>query len=165
MVYPSHRHAVGQLLVDATQRWLYPTLFFEHKLLYSEPANPGDYRILPAAQGDVAAELFPTLLRGSATPDISILSYGGMLPVVEQVVTFLEQEEHLLDRPRILVVEESHHEFGVSAEILATLLESGYRGEALRIGTPPVPISAARSLERQVLADAEQLINDILDLI
>jgi len=131
--------------------------------------------------------LFPTLLRGSATPDISILSYGGMLPVVEQVVTFLEQEEelaveviapsllsplprntlveHLLDRPRILVVEESHHEFGVSAEILATLLESGYRGEALRIGTPPVPISAARSLERQVLADAEQLINDILELI
>jgi 2-oxoisovalerate dehydrogenase E1 component len=135
----------------------------------------------------VAAELFPTLLRGSATPDISILSYGGMLPVVEQVVTLLEQEEelavevlapsllsplprntlvgHLLDRPRILVVEETHHEFGVSAEILAALLESGYQGEALRIGTPPVPISAARSLERQILADAEQLINDILDWI
>ena len=187
VVYPSHRHAVGRLLVDATQRWLYPTLFFEHKLLYSEPADPGDYRILPAAQGDVAAELFPTLLRGSATPDISILSYGGMLPVVEQVVTVLEQEEelaveviapsllsplprntlveHLLDRPRILVVEETHHEFGVSAEILAALLESGYQGEALRIGTPPVPISAARSLERQILADAEQLFNDILDLI
>jgi 2-oxoisovalerate dehydrogenase E1 component len=187
VVYPSHRHAVGRLLVDATQRWLYPTLFFEHKLLYSEPANPGDYRILPAAQGDVAAELFPTLLRGSDTPDISILSYGGMLPVVEQVVTVLEQEEelavevlapsllsplprntlvqHLLDRPRILVVEETHHEFGVSAEILAALLESGYQGEALRIGTPPVPISAARSLERQILADAEQLINDILDWI
>ena len=110
-----------------------------------------------------------------------------MLPVVEQVVTVLEQEEelaveviapsllsplprntlveHLLDRPRILVIEETHHEFGVSAEILAALLESGYQGEALRIGTPPVPISAARSLERQILADAEQLINDILDLI
>ena len=66
-----------------------PVLIFEHKLLYSEPADPGDYCILLAAQGDVAAELFPTLLRGSATPDISILSYGGMLPVIEQVVTVL----------------------------------------------------------------------------
>lgn len=187
VLYPSHRHAVGRLLVDATQRWLYPTLFFEHKLLYSEIADPGDYRVLPAAPGDPAAELFPTLVRGSDTPDLSIVSYGGMLPVVEQAVAVLEQEEelavevlapsllsplprntlvgHLLNRPRVLVVEETHHEYGISAEILASLLEAGYRGEALRIGTPPVPIAAARSLERQILPDAEQLIHEILDLI
>jgi len=187
VLYPSHRHAVGRLLVDATQRWLYPTLFFEHKLLYSEIADPGDYRVLPAAPGDPAAELFPTLVRDSDTPDLSIISYGGMLPVVEQAVAVLEQEEelavevlapsllsplprntlvgHLLNRPRVLVVEETHHEYGISAEILASLLEAGYRGEALRIGTPPVPIAAARSLERQILPDAEQLIHEILDLI
>jgi 2-oxoisovalerate dehydrogenase E1 component len=63
-----------------------------------------------------------------------------------------------------VVAEETHHEFGISAEILAALLESGYRGQAIRIGTPPVPISAARSLERQIIPDAEYLIDDILDL-
>jgi 2-oxoisovalerate dehydrogenase E1 component len=71
---------------------------------------------------------------------------------------------HLLRRPRVVVIEESHHEFGVSAEILAALLESGYRGEAARIGTPPVPIASARSLERQIIPDVAQLVSDILDL-
>ncbi len=187
LVFPSHRHAVAQCLVDAVQRWPYPTLFMEHKLLYGERAHPGDYRALPAAEDDPAAALFPTLVRGARDPDLSILTYGGMLPLVEEAVARLEGDEelaveivvpallaplpratllaHLLERPRILVVEEAHHEYGVSAEILATLTEAGYAGEALRIGTPPIPISAARSLERQILPDAGQLVSDILELI
>ena len=64
VVYPSHRHAIGRLLVDATLRWPYPTLFLEHKLLYGEKVDALDYDALPAA-GDVAADLFPTLRRGS----------------------------------------------------------------------------------------------------
>ena len=186
VVYPSHRHDVAGLLVDATQRWPYPTLFMEHKLLYGEKQDRADYRVLPAVPGDVAADLFPTLVRGDEAPDLTLISYGGMLPVVEQVARILaEQEElaveivvpallaplpratllsHLLNRPRIVIIEEAHTEFGISAEIMATLLESGFSGQATRMGTPPVPISAARSLERQIIPDVQQLVEDILDL-
>ena len=69
-----------------------------------------------------------------------------------------------MDYPRIAVAEESHHDFGVSAEVLASLLEAGYAGEVVRIGTPPIPIASARSLERQIIPDQQRLIDDIIDL-
>jgi 2-oxoisovalerate dehydrogenase E1 component len=108
-----------------------------------------------------------------------------MLPVVERVAKRLEDEElsveivapsllapfpkstiigHLRDRMRVVVAEESHHEFGVGAEVLACLLESGFRGSALRVGTPPVPLPSARSLESQVLPDEHRLTEAILRL-
>ena len=108
-----------------------------------------------------------------------------MLPVAEEAAQRLEAEEelrvdivvpsllsplprrtllaHLMHSTRVVIAEESHHEFGIGAEIAASLLEAGYRGQALRIGTPPVPIASARSLERQILPDAERLLEDILD--
>ena len=33
------------------------------------------------------------------------------------------------------------------------MLESGFKGQLLRIGTPPVPIASARSLERSIIPD------------
>jgi 2-oxoisovalerate dehydrogenase E1 component len=178
---------MSRLLVDATLRWLYPVLFLEHKLLYGEKQDRADYRELPARAEDVAAHLFPTLVRGGDEPDLTLVTYGGMLPVVEAAAGYLEEEEeleveilvpsllsplsktgligHLLDRPGVVIVEESHHDFGVSAEIGASLLDRGYTGRFLRIGTPPVPIASARSLERQILPDEETLIEQILDWI
>jgi 2-oxoisovalerate dehydrogenase E1 component len=185
VVFPSHRHDIARLLVDATLRWPYPTLFLEHKLLYGETLDPWDYVALPAA-GDTAAELFPTLRRGADEPDVTLVSYGGMLPIVESAARYLEDDEelaveivapsllapvpqrsliaHLARRGRIVVAEESHHEFGVGAEIAASLLEAGFRGSLLRVGTPPVPIASARSLERHILPDAELLIERVRDL-
>ncbi|KAF0102844.1 MAG: hypothetical protein FD187_793 [bacterium] len=185
VLYGSHRHDVARLLVDAARRWPYPTLFLEHKLLYGETQAAGDYRTLDADPEDLAAHLFPTLLRGRQDADLTIVTYGGMLPVVEEAARRLEEEEelmvdivvpsllaplprrtllaHLLRAERVVIAEESHHEFGIGAEIAASLLEAGYRGRAFRIGTPPVPIASARSLERQVLPDADKLIEDILD--
>lgn len=185
VVYGSQRHAVGRLLADATLRWPYPTLFFEHKLLYGETIDPGDYQTLPEA-GDVATELFPILMQGDARPDVTLVTYGGMLPVVERAVAHLRAVEELavrvvvpsllaplprlglvralLDSPRVAVVEESHHDFGVGAEVLATLAEAGYRGKVARIGTPPVPISSARSLERHLIPDESRLAERVLAL-
>ncbi len=71
---------------------------------------------------------------------------------------------HLATRRRVVVVEESHHEFGVGAEIGAALLESGFKGQLLRIGTPPVPIASARSLERSIIPDEALLVAQVLDL-
>ena len=187
VVYGSHRHEVGRLLLDATLRWPYPVLFLEHKLLYGVKQDPADYSALSPAPGDVAAQLFPTLRRNGEDPDVTLVTYGGMLPVVEAVARELEEQEelaveivapsllaplprdtlvaHLRDRPRVVVIEESHHEFGVSAEIGASLLDRGFKGQFLRIGAPPVPIASARSLERQILPDEERLTAQILDWI
>ncbi len=186
VVFGSHRHDNGRLLVNASQGWPYPVLFFEHKLLYSETQAAGDYRLLAAVATDAAAELFPTLVRGGGQPDVTVLTYGGMLPVVEEAVRRLEEREelavevvvpallapfprttlvgHLRDRPRVVVVEEAHHQFGYGAEVLANLLEAGFRGRALRVGTPPVPLASARSLEKQLIPDAEAVARAVLRL-
>jgi len=187
VVYGSHRHDMSRLLVDATLRWSYPVLFLEHKLLYGEKQDRADYRELRSGPEDLAAHLFPTLVRGGDEPDVTLVTYGGMLPVVEAAAEYLAEKEelsveilvpsllsplsktgligHLLDRPRVVIVEESHHDFGVSAEIGASLLDSAYTGRFLRIGTPPVPIASARSLERQILPDEKSVIEQILDWI
>ena len=185
VVYGSHRHNVSELLINAVLRWGYPVLFLEHKLLYGEKMDPADYVALPAAE-DVAAHLFPTLLRGAPDPDVTLVSYGGMLAVAEAAARRLEDEEelaveivapsllsplprgslirHLAMRRRVVIVEESHHEFGVSAEIAAAMLESGFKGQLLRIGTPAVPIASARSLERSIIPDEQSVVEQILNL-
>lgn len=186
VVYGSHRHNVGQLLVDAVTRWPNPVVFFEHKLLYGEAQHPQDYENVPPDARDQAAELFPTLRRGPTAPDVTLVSFGGMLPFVERASRRLEDEEEisveivapsllapmprhtllaaLASRPRVVVIEESHHEFGVSAELLACLAESGARGKLLRLGMPPVPIASARSLERAQMLDEQAIVNGVLSL-
>lgn len=187
VLYASHRHNVGQLLVNASQCWPNPTLFLEHKLLYGEKCGQGDYEVILPDEEDVGSELFPTLRQGSEQPDITLLSYGGMLPVTEKAAHQLREQEELaveiiapsmlaplprqallaalLDKPRILVVEEAHHEFGFSAEVLALLAEHGYRGHVARLGAAPVPIASARSLESMQLPDEKTIVAAALDLI
>jgi 2-oxoisovalerate dehydrogenase E1 component len=186
VVFGSHRHDVAGLLVNATNEWRYPVLFLEHKLLYAQIQGPGEFVPLDTHADDLAAHLFPTLVKRCSGPDVTILTYGGMLPLVEKVAEHLEEEEelqveivvlallsplpkasliaHLGDSQRLAIVEEAHDDFGVGAEILASLMEAGYGGRAIRIGTPPVPISSARSLERQILPSEERLISEIVGL-
>lgn len=186
VLYGSHRHNVGQLLVDANTRWPNPTVFLEHKLLYSEAQSPGDYTPIPAHAADIGGDLFPTLRSGSEVPDVVLVSFGGMLPVVERAAERLRRIEELevqivtpallaplprhalvdalMRHPRIAVVEESHHEFGVAAELLASLAEAGYKGQVARMGMPAVPIAAARSLELAQLPDEQAIVAKVLDL-
>lgn len=186
VVYGSQRHNVGQLLVDACTRWLNPTVFLEHKLLYSEAQSAGEYvAVAPAAQ-DAGAELFPTLRWGSGDADVTLVCFGGMLPVVERAARRLREEEELrvdivvpsllapLPRAtllaalahaqRIVVVEESHHEFGFAAELLASLAEGGHPGCVRRLGASPVPIAAARSLEAMQLVDEAMIVDTVAEL-
>jgi len=46
---------------------------------------------------------------------------------------------------------------GFASELAAWLLESRYTGRLTRIGTPPVPIPAARSREAEVLPGEDAL--------
>jgi len=185
VVYPSHRHHAGQLLANAVIRWPNPTVFFEHKLLYGEMAEAGPWELL---QGDdPGTDLFPTLIRPSAgEPDVTIVAYGGMLPMVEKLADELRDEEvlleivapsllsplpfrtlgaHLLQRPRIAVFEESYGAAGFGVSLGCALAEAGYRGRFRRLNPPPVPIPAARSLERLVLPDRRQMLDLIAELL
>jgi len=186
VVSGTHRHDNGRLLQDATLAWPYPVIFLEHKLLYSEVQDPADYRTLPPAAHDVAAALFPTLVRPRDSADVTIVTYGGMLPIVESVARRLEDEEeisveivvpallapfpratlvdHLRHCQRVVCVEESPESFGVGAELMAALLEAGFNGRARRIGAPPVPIWSARSLEKQLIPGEQDVFERILEL-
>lgn len=182
LVAPSHRHEAGLLLERAVRDWGYPTVLLEHKLLYALPGDPDGYDICPADARDPAAHLFPTLSRGPADADVTFVTSGGMLPTVEAVATRLASEEisvrvvavsllaplprHSLTSllrgaERLVIVEEAHTPHGVGAELGAALLERGYTGQFLRIGTPPVPIPAARSLEADVIPNEDSILAEV----
>jgi 2-oxoisovalerate dehydrogenase E1 component len=186
VLFGSHRHDCGRLLKNTVARWPYPTVFLEHKLLYGTPQDTGGYVRLAADPDDPAADLFPTLLLPSPDPDLTFVTFGGMVSIVEEITRMLQAEEelaceivapsllsplprltllrHLLQRKRVVVVEESHVHFGVSSEVGATLLENDFQGKFLRVGTPPVPIPAARSLEAQVIPGKSQILEAIQSL-
>lgn len=184
VVYPSHRHEPGVLLERASE-WGYPVLFMEHKLLYGEAREGGGYTELAASADDVGADWFPTLVRKRLEPDVAIVTYGGMTPVVERAVALLDEEEiaaevvvlsllsplprktlaaALAARSAVAIVEEAPGDFGVGAEIAASLVEAGWRGHLTRIAAPPVPVPSARSLERDVLPDEERIFREVLRL-
>ncbi len=186
VVFPSSRHQVGELLWNSVFRWLYPVVFLEHKLLYGAPVDPAGYRALEAAPTDEAADLFPTLVGGDANPDVTLVTYGGMLEIAEATAAELREEEleveivvpsllspfprktllrRLRETPRIVTIEETHTGCGFSAELGAALLESGFRGQYARVGMAPVPIPAARSLESLVMPDRRRVVEAILRLL
>lgn len=186
VVFPSQRHEPGTLLMRAAA-WDFPVLFLEHKLLYGEAQGKAAYVELPASPDDPGAHWFPTLVRKRTEPDITILTYGGMTPVVERAAQKLEDEEevsieivlpsllsplpratlaaHLLSRRTIAIVEEAPGDFGVGAEIAASLVEAGWRGSLARIAAPPVPIPSARSLEVDILPGEDRICREVLALL
>jgi pyruvate/2-oxoglutarate/acetoin dehydrogenase E1 component len=130
--------------------------------------------------------LFPTLVGGDADPDVTLVAYGGMVEMAEAAAAELREEELsveivvpsllspfprgtltglLAKRERVVAIEETHTGCGFSAELGAALLEAGFRGRYARVGMPPVPIPAARSLESLVMPDRHRISETILRLI
>ena len=114
---------------------------------------------------------------------MTLVAYGGMLPVVERAAARLEAEDFVVEivspsllqpfpratllgalreRPRVAIVEESPLGPGFGSELAATFAESRFAGRVTRIAPPPVPIPAARSLEAQVLVDERGLFDALV---
>ncbi len=186
VVFGSHRHDVGALLSTAVTEWQYPVVFLEHKLLYGEMQDRGGYTTVPSDPCDPAADLFETIASRRDNPDVTLVAYGGMLPVVERAAAALEAEDFVVEivspsllqpcprhtlvralsnRPRVAVIEESPLGPGFGAELVAVLAESGFAGRVTRIAPPPVPIPAARSLETQVLLDERALFDALVPFV
>jgi 2-oxoisovalerate dehydrogenase E1 component len=186
VVFPTFRHDPGELLRRAVSDWNYPTFFFEHKLMYGRIVESSEYTELPANDLDAAAALFPTIRRGASDPDVCLIAIGDAVSIAEAVAAQLAAEEveteilipsllsplprhtllpHLMQRSRIVVIEEAPSACGFSAELGAALLEAGYRGKYRRVAPPPVPIPAARSLELDVLPSESTVFDTVVESI
>jgi 2-oxoisovalerate dehydrogenase E1 component len=178
VVFPSHRHDVGLLLERATLDWEHPVVFFEHKLLYSATEDPAGFEMAAASPRDPGASLFPIMVKREQMPDLTLVTYGGSLPIVERVADALGEEdlvveivvpsllqpfpkhtllELLQNRNRVAIIEESPFGPGFGSELAATLAENRFAGHVRRLAPPPVPIPAARTLESMILPDERQM--------
>jgi len=186
VVFPSALHDSGRLLEHAVLDWPYPTVFMEHKLVYGAASDGSPFTVLEPSADDPGAQLFPTLVLGSESPDVTLVAYGGMLETARATLEELQAEElevqlvvpsllspfpaqsllrALAKRSHVVVIEEAQSEFGFGAELGAVLQESGFQGKFARVGTPPVPIPAARSLEAQIIPDRDCVLNRVMDLL
>lgn len=180
VIYPSHRHDYKTCLQQALH-WQTPLVWLEHKLLYGETVTSQAYQALDESY-------FPCMVRPSqGEPDLLLLTYGGILPLVEQAAQQLTEQEELQceicvlaqlsplpkqslldyiqqrDVP-LLIIEETYQDFAIGAEIIASLAEANISRKVKRIATASAVIPAARSLEQQVLPSVDHIIDGVHQL-
>jgi 2-oxoisovalerate dehydrogenase E1 component len=186
VVCPHHRLDAGCLLETAVRHAPGPILFVEHKLTYARKMDPGGYVPLPPASEDGLDRLFPTLASLRDRPDLTILTFGGMLTEVEEAVRYLEEEEELavevlvpsllsplpaaalierIERcGKLLIVEEGPRAFGIGAEAVSRLAEAGVLKRVRRLGFEDIIIPAARHLEAEAIPGSAEIIAAALTL-
>jgi 2-oxoisovalerate dehydrogenase E1 component len=180
----------GRAPIDTLYRTLRassePTLIVENKLLYRERADappPPTYELAETA------EPYPTtVLRPSGAADVTVVAFGRMSLLAEQVAAELVAEEIGLDvllplsvspfdaRPlhesvtrtgKLVVVEEGTAHFDLASEVVARAVE-GYGGagplRVRRVAAQPRPIPSALELELAVLPSAAALRDACLEL-
>jgi 2-oxoisovalerate dehydrogenase E1 component len=163
-----------------------PTLIVENKLLYRERA---DTPLPPGYEGLETAEPFPTtMLRPAAAADVTVVAFGRMSQLAEQVAAELVAEEVGLEllfplsvspldvRPiqesadrtgKLVVIEEGAAHFDLASEVVATVIEGNRRGNRLhvrRLAAHARPIPSALPLELEVLPSAARLKAACLEL-
>jgi pyruvate dehydrogenase E1 component beta subunit len=174
-----HGRAPIAELYRAARDSVEPMLVIENKLLYRERA---DAALPPGYEAVETADPFPTtVLRPRQAPDVTVVAFGRMSLLAEQVAAELVAEEIGLElvfplsvspldaRPvldsvsrtgKLVVIEEGSAHFDLASEVIATAVE-GYRGprciRVRRIGAQPRPIPSALELELDVLPRAAAL--------
>jgi 2-oxoisovalerate dehydrogenase E1 component len=168
-----HRYDPGRIydaLLDEVDR---PTIVIENKLLYGirAAANAPEGFVL---EHDGAR--FPTTrIRPEATPDLTIVCYGGMLIDVETALNTLFDDHEIVaevicpaqlypldPRPiveslrksgRLLIVEEGQGFAAFGAEVLAQVSElaPGVLRRCRRLSAPEHPIPSCGPLEKAIL--------------
>jgi 2-oxoisovalerate dehydrogenase E1 component len=164
-----------------------PTLVIENKTLYTQRiASP-----LPTgfiAECDDAP--FPTLrIRPMASPEVTLVCYGGMQALAEQAVDILFDQhdcvveivcptclwplrlapilESVRKTARLLVVEEGHGFAAVGSEIVAQVVESlGATCRTVRrLYAPDHAIPSGGQMEAQTLPAVQEMVHAVLEVI
>jgi len=149
-----------------------PVVIFEDKLMYQDKAEvPEEEFLIPLGQAHVKRE-------GS---DITLVAISSMVQIAESAADMLAadgisaeivdprtivplDEETILNSvkktSRVLVVDEGHQSFGVSAEIAARVAEKAFYhldSPVMRMGAMDVPIPFSPALEDLTVPTAERV--------
>ncbi len=180
VVAPTHRHDPAAL-IEAAIDDPNPVIFIEGKLLYALEVGA------PSESLDIALTRPPypaAVLCNAAgeTPDLTVVTYGAMLPIVEQAMAgaFDADEvtceivapseiapldttligESVARTGRLIVAEEGPLSWGWGAEVIARVAERwGDRlaSKPIRVAGRDLPLPTARPLEDHVLPGADSV--------
>lgn len=165
VVMPSNPYDAKGLLMAAVAS-PDPVLVLEPKSLYRTVGR------VPEEPYEVELGKVNVLQEGD---DLTIIALGAMLPLAQEALEGLPYQVTLVDPVTIspldrqglleaamksdktLIVTESYGDFGVAAEMMASLVELGYRGRLRRLTSLFSPIPAAQSLESQVRPSVDNI--------
>ena len=178
---PSVPYDAKGLLISAI-RDPNPVAFLEHKMLYftrGEVPAVGEEYTVPIGKADVKRE----------GKDLTIVSFSYCLLQALEAAEELSQEhgievevvdlrtlvpmdmQTVLDSVqktgRLLAVHESYANSGIGAEIVARTYELApfvLNAPARRLGSPPIPIPVARTLEEEMLPWKQQIKATVLEM-
>ncbi|HUQ53044.1 MAG TPA: thiamine pyrophosphate-dependent enzyme [Gammaproteobacteria bacterium] len=180
-----HGRASIAALYAALRDSVEPTLIIENKLLYRESAAAA---LPPGYEAFETTGPWPTtVLRPAGAPDLTIVAFGRMSLVAEQVAAELRAEEIEVEillplsvspfdaRPvvesvartrKLVVIEEGAAHFDLASEVIAAAAEACRGGglHARRVAARPRPIPSALKLELEVLPSVAALRSACLEL-
>ena len=190
IIAPSHFHSPGELLYKIINTSVDPTLFIEHKLLYPQKLFPhseiNSDLFINRLQNDGLNDLVEVRNFNQGSPDILIISYGGMSRIIEIVLKEMAQEEvnvssvfpsnlnnfdlDFLDSlikgvKNILIIEEGTEGFGWGAEISVKLYEKFDNIKIYRISSYPSIIPAVKSIEEEFLPNVTKINSKIVEVL
>jgi len=173
----SHLIDPGEMLKTAILSTKQPIIFVENKVLYAELVQvPSDFYLTIEGELPFAS----AVLRSEEMADVSIIAYGGMVPMAIEAALALNKNEDLvcevivphrispldakamvasaLRTRRVVVVEEGIAAFGWGAEVAAVLSTLSLAAPVQRVGALESVIPANRSLEDEVLPQVKDII-------
>jgi len=178
IVSPSIAHNPGELLKNSLTVGS-PVLFIENKLDYPRDLFESDnFRNIICSNNS----LFPIKvinINNSSAPELTIVTYGGMLnfalklqkelffenenlirivvpslisPVIDESLTNL-----LINQKKLVLIEEGHGPFSWGDAILSRLYQARYTGSSIVISSDNKIIPASEDLENSVLPSYERI--------
>lgn len=197
MIAPSHFHNPGLLLEKVVLEEDEPVLFIENKSLYaSKLLDYEDYTNNGSFFGSslrITSSSFPTIslkMVKQSIADLTLITYGGMTPIVCEAVNEVFMEEEILveilipalikpvpiddflsvvrETEKVLIVEEGVVSGGWGAEVsaqLQTSLGTIFQKPIRRIGSKNLPIPSAKKLEEDVLPSKDDIKKAILSMV
>jgi 2-oxoisovalerate dehydrogenase E1 component len=164
-----------------------PTIVIENKTMYGEYVS---HQTIEGYWAEHTDEDFPTTrIRSAATPDVTLVCYGGTLHEAERAADKLFEEHELVAeivcpiqiyplnyRPivdsvrrsgRLLVVEEGQAFCGFGAEVVAAVHQAlaGTPLTARRLGAKPHPLASSKAAELDSLPGAEAIVAGVVEMV
>ena len=186
VISPSVINHPGELLSTAINIGM-PVLLVENKLDYSrELINEGIYNDIieiTTSRSDFPVKKAKVI---NEKPEITIIAYGGLVQVILEIMeqVFMEEEipielislsdishvnfeklTELISSTNILIIEESHVDFGWGDHIVSNLVNRIKYANLENIGSKLSYIPSAKVLEDDVLIQKHDIIKKVLDIV